>query len=70
MYGANLIYGVRLRVNVGERQAKKILKCIATLFWKKKKKQKKTKKKKKTLKKTSFVSDEQFRKSSLNVNFF
>ena len=62
MYGANLIYGVRLRVNVGERQAKKILKCIATLFWKKKKK--------KTLKKTSFVSDEQFRKSSLNVNFF
>ena len=47
MYGANLIYGVRLRVNVGERQAKKILKCIATLFWKKKKKQKKTKKKKK-----------------------
>ena len=66
MYGANLIYGVRLRVNVGERQAKKILKCIATLLWKKKKK----KKKKKNLKKTSFVSDEQFRKSSLNVNFF
>ena len=44
MYGANLIYGVRLRVNVGERQAKKILKCIATLFWKKKKKKKKKKK--------------------------
>ena len=41
MYGANLIYGVRLRVNVGERQAKKILKCIATLFWKKKKKKEK-----------------------------
>ena len=64
MYGANLIYGVRLRVNVGERKDKKNLKGHRYIVLEKKKK------KKKNLKKTSFVSDEQFRKSNLNVNFF
>ena len=67
MYGANLIYGVRLRVNVGERQAKKNLKVHRYIVLEK---QNKKKKQKKNLKKTSFVSDEQFRKSNLNVNFF
>ena len=67
MYGANLIYGVRLRVNVGERQAKKNLKVHRYIVLEKQKKNKKTKK---NLKKTSFVSDEQSRKSNLNVNFF
>ena len=47
MYGGNLIYGVRLRVNVGERQAKKNLKVHRCIVLKKKKK----KKKKKTLRK-------------------
>ena len=41
MYGANLIYGVRLRVNVGERQAKKNLKVHRCIVLKKKKKKKK-----------------------------
>ena len=40
MYGGNLIYGVRLRVNVGERQAKKNLKVHRCIVLKKKKKKK------------------------------
>ena len=44
MYGANLIYGVRLRVNVGERQAKKNLKVHRYIVLEKKKKKKKKKK--------------------------
>ena len=42
MYGANLIYGVRLRVNVGERQAKKNLKVHRYIVLEKQKKKKKT----------------------------
>ena len=57
MYGANLIYGVRLRVNVGERQAKKNLKVHRYIVLEKQKKKKKKKKKK-------------IKKSNLNVNFF
>ena len=48
MYGANLIYGVRLRVNVGERQAKKNLKVHRYIVLEK---QNKKKKQKKTLRK-------------------
>ena len=48
MYGANLIYGVRLRVNVGERQAKKNLKVHRYIVLEK---QKQKKKQKKTLRK-------------------
>ena len=45
MYGANLIYGVRLRVNVGERQAKKNLKVHRYIVLEKQNKKKKNKKK-------------------------
>ena len=56
-YAGNLIYGVRLQVNVGDKLAKKIFQCVAALFWKK-------------LKKTSFVSDGHFREWNLNFSFF
>ena len=34
-YAGNLIYGVRLQVNVRDRLAKKIFQCVGALFWKK-----------------------------------
>ena len=51
----NLIYGVRLQLNVGDRLAKKIMRCCIVL--------------KINLKKVSFVPDGHFREDSLNFNF-
>ena len=55
-YTGNLIYDVRLQLNLKDRLAKKIFQYIAALFSKK-------------LKKMSFVSDRHFRKGSVNFNF-
>ena len=55
-YAGNLIYGVRIQVNVGDRMAKKILQCVAATFWKK-------------LKKMNFVSDGHFEADSMSFNF-
>ena len=55
-YAGNLIYGARLRVNVGDRLAKKIFPCVATLFWKR-------------LNKMCFVSYGHCTEGSMNFNF-
>ena len=55
-YTGNLIYDVRLQLNLKDRLAKKNFQYIAALFSKK-------------LKKMSFVSDRHFRKGSVNFNF-
>ena len=34
-YAGNLIYDVRLQVNVRDRLAKKVFQCVGALFWKK-----------------------------------
>ena len=52
----NLTYGVRLQVNVGDRLAKNVFRCVVALF-------------KKNLKKMRFVQEKHFRKGSPNFNF-